>query len=407
MKKRYRSSIEFALRWKSSTGSHCDRIYSDTIDFWRDIFPGTLATKLGDLEEGMSVSESFKAGELVPEYTDKKLMEFPLKSLKENQIGVSAELIPGRFYPRGLAWKPLNSFRQDMTPFRVVSINEKMILADINHPLSLYPLTVEANLFNRYEHGTQRGGSCNDIGEIVTKDGPGMQVNHPRTTAKPIPVFPLKRQNEKDDKVFYKSARLVHHLDSTARRHVQSLYEKTVRPGSKILDLMSSWTSHLPDSLRVSEVIGVGLNEEELSNNKQLSRFLVHDLNNAPLLPFEARYFDAVICTVSFEYLTRPIEILSEISRVLRDGGRCIIIISDRWFPGKQVEPWQDLHPFERQGMILDFLVLSEGFSDLQTESIRGYPRPEDDEHLKETLLSDPLYVVMGTKKEQSHKRGK
>lgn len=42
-----------------------------------------------------------------------------------------------------------------------------------------------------------------------------------------------------------------------------------------MLDLCSSWVSHLPPERRYSEVIGHGMNAEELQRNKQLGRYFV------------------------------------------------------------------------------------------------------------------------------------
>jgi len=112
---------------------------------------------------------------------------------------------------------------------------------------------------------------------------------------------------------------------------------------------MSSWVSHLRGTLIDYETIGLGLNEEELKANKQLSGFVVHDLNQKPELPFQDNEFDAVICTASIEYLTQSIQIITEVARVTKPGGVFINTFSDRWFPGKEILPWSDMHPFERR----------------------------------------------------------
>jgi SAM-dependent methyltransferase len=178
---------------------------------------------------------------------------------------------------------------------------------------------------------------------------------------------------------------------------VESIYSRLLPPGSKILDLMSSWVSHLPDTLEDDEATGLGLNEEELKANPQLSSHIVHDLNRDPVLPFADNEFDAVICTASIEYLTQPIEVVAEVARVTKPGGAFVNTFSDRWFPGKEILPWPELHPFERLGLVLDYCRKADRFESLYTESARGLPRPADDRHIEERAISDPIFAVWGS----------
>jgi ubiquinone/menaquinone biosynthesis C-methylase UbiE len=122
----------------------------------------------------------------------------------------------------------------------------------------------------------------------------------------------------------------------------------------------------------------------------------VHDLNQQPQLPFADRQFDAVICTVSVEYLTQPLAVMHEIARVTRPGGIVVMTFSDRWFPTKVVDIWTEMHPFERQGLVLDYFLHTGCFSHLHTESTQGLPRPKDDPHIREKSLSDPVFAVWG-----------
>jgi SAM-dependent methyltransferase len=164
-----------------------------------------------------------------------------------------------------------------------------------------------------------------------------------------------------------------------------------------VLDLMSGCSSHLPESARF-DVIGLGLNAEELERNPQLSRRVVHDLNRDPVLPFADGEFDAVICAVSIEYFTRPVEVLREAKRVTRPGGKVVTLFSHRWFPGKEILPWPELHPFERLGLglVLDCYRKAGVYKDLCTETVRGYLRPDDDPHIRESIFSDQVFAVWG-----------
>jgi SAM-dependent methyltransferase len=140
------------------------------------------------------------------------------------------------------------------------------------------------------------------------------------------------------------------------------------------------------------------MNAEELAANPLLGERLVHDLNLEPRLPFEDQRFDAVVCTVSVEYLTRPFEVFAEVRRVLRPGGRFIVTFSNRWFPPKVIQAWQEAHEFERPGLVLEYFLRAGGFCDLETFSLRGLPRPADDKYADRLAHADPVYAVWGNR---------
>ena len=138
--------------------------------------------------------------------------------------------------------------------------------------------------------------------------------------------------------------------------------------------------------------------DPELKKNPRLTEYVIRDLNEEPNLPFEANTFDAVVNTVSVEYLTDPVAIFREVQRILKRDGYFIITFSNRWFPTKAIKVWSELHEFERMGLVLEFFQRSGGFKDLQTYSIRGLPRPHDDRYFPDLLFSDPVYAVWGRK---------
>jgi SAM-dependent methyltransferase len=393
-----RAAIEFSLHWQSSFGRHNDRRYIEKIDFWRDLLPGSLQQYISSLQPGEKYRESFAPGVLVPPHSDRNIIVFPLEMYADCKNGAAQAPVPGRFYPKSYAWKALQTFPEDFTPFRLIDKNDKELTADINHPLAEFPLTVEASMVEHLKTVTQRGGSANDLAELLTVNGPGMQLPMGTFYRDIYREYPLRRKNEADDAEFYRSPRLVHHLDSTARSHVQKIYARHISPGMKILDLMSSWESHLPDNSETCEISGLGLNSEEMKYNKQLSTHCVHDLNRRAVLPYEDQYFDAVVCTASIEYLSRPREVFAEVARILSRGGVFIVIVSDRWFPGKEIRQWSELHPFERQALILSYFRNEKFLEELETETLRGYPRPADDKYSVDIHYSDPLFVVSGKK---------
>jgi len=196
--------------------------------------------------------------------------------------------------------------------------------------------------------------------------------------------------------LFYNKPRFENHLDDLAIKKIKSIYLKYLQPNTKILDLMSSWKSHIPDILENNKIIGLGLNKQELMKNKDLYDYVIHDLNFDFQLPFIENEFDAVICTSSIEYLIKPLEVTKEVVRVVKPGGVFITTFSDRWFNGKEILLWSDLHKFERLGFVLDLYIKSGKFKKLKTISIRGFPRPYNDKHINIRNTSDPIFAVCG-----------
>jgi hypothetical protein len=227
-------------------------------------------------------------------------------------------------------------------------------------------------------------------------NGPGLQALLASRETDFYSDAPFARADEADDAGFYRQPRLVDHIDGAARQQVHRIYRQYLAPGMRVLDLMSSWNSHLPADVDGLSVVGLGMNAAELAANPRLAEHAVHDLNRAPELPFATGSFDAAICTVSVEYLTQPGEVFREVGRVLKPGAPFTMTFSERWFPPKVIRIWTQLHPFERMALVLDQLRRAGGFEDLSTESIRGLPRPAEDKYFPQLLLSDPVYAVAG-----------
>ena len=174
----------------------------------------------------------------------------------------------------------------------------------------------------------------------------------------PLPLPKLfRRQDESDDTLFYAEPRLVTHIDDAAIAAVTQLYRELLPENGAILDLMSSWVSHLPQEARYRHVTGLGMNRAELAANPRLDRAVVHDLNHRPHLPFDDDEFDAATICVSIDYLTRPVEVLRDLGRVVRAGGPVVITFSNRCFPTKAILPWLTLDDRDHLDLVAAMLV--------------------------------------------------
>jgi hypothetical protein len=64
------------------------------------------------------------------------------------------------------------------------------------------------------------------------------------------PEESFRRTDEAPDEEFYRTPRLVTHIDDGAIAAVTQLYRELFPPDGEILDLMSSWISHLPPEVQ-------------------------------------------------------------------------------------------------------------------------------------------------------------
>ena len=163
-----------------------------------------------------------------------------------------------------------------------------------------------------------------------------------------VPDDAFRRTDEAPDEEFYRTPRLVTHIDEWAIAAVTQLYREFFPPGGEILDLMSSWISHLPPEVVYRRVIGLEMNEVELRRNERLDAYVIQNLNTNPELPFGEAAFDGVGICVSIDYLTRPVEVLREVGRVLKEDAPLVVTFSNRCFPTKAVEVWHRLDDQDR-----------------------------------------------------------
>ena len=145
-----------------------------------------------------------------------------------------------------------------------------------------------------------------------------------------------------DDALFYAQPRFVQHLDGAFRRRLTTLYQQRIPAGAVVLDLMSSWVSHLPDDVAYGEVIGHGLNPAELEANPRLDRHWVQNFNRDQVLPMADASVDAALIVAGWQYLQYPEAIACELLRVIRPGGQLIVAFSNRMFAQKAPQVWTD-----------------------------------------------------------------
>lgn len=159
-----------------------------------------------------------------------------------------------------------------------------------------------------------------------------------------------------DDQIFYSNPRYVHHLSLSFRDRLTNLYSKYLFAHHVILDLMSSWVSHLPRDMKFQSVIGHGLNKDELNSNKLLNRSWTQDLNINQTLPLEDLSIDAVLIVAGWQYLQFPEFIAEEVYRVVKQGGIFMISFSNRAFWSKAPNIWSESNMVQRSEYITSIL---------------------------------------------------
>ena len=210
-------------------------------------------------------------------------------------------------------------------------------------------------------------------------------------TGPALPDYPawfFERDDPTPDDRFYTPTRLVTHIDDGAVAAVGALYQELGVDGSaaeprRVLDLMSSWVSHLRTA--PAELVVLGMNAAELAANPMATERVVQDLNADPELPFDDSSFDAVLCCVSVDYLVRPVEVLAEAARVLRPGAPVVLTFSNRCFPTKAVHGWLATDDAGRCAIVADYLRRAGGFDEPQVSLRTPSGR----------YRGDPLYAVV------------
>jgi len=196
----------------------------------------------------------------------------------------------------------------------------------------------------------------------------------------------FRRIDETDDELFYSQPRLVVHIDDGAIKKVGQTFARLLPQGGAILDLMSSWRSHVPGKVRPARLVGLGMNRPEMEDNPALTEIVIHNLNQNPVLPFADSDFDGAVVTVSIQYMTRPVEIFRGVAKVLKPGAPFIVSFSNRMFPTKAVAIWHSLSEFDRVRLVSRYFQESGNFENMEVIDMSAQTEPP----------SDPIWAVVG-----------
>jgi SAM-dependent methyltransferase len=198
-----------------------------------------------------------------------------------------------------------------------------------------------------------------------------------------LPQAAFDKVDCEPDAAFYAYPRFVTHIDDQAIATVTEACRELLPPGGAVLDLMSSWVSHLPEEIKYASVVGQGMNAEELNANPRLSRWFVQDLNIEPALPLGDSLFNGACLCVSVQYLQRPVEVFREVARMLQPGAPFIVSFSNRCFPTKAVTIWRTLSGPDQQHLVTAYMQ-GAGLTNVAACS-------------RTPAHGDPMWLVIGT----------
>ena len=241
----------------------------------------------------------------------------------------------------------------------------------------------------------QSGVALPDVGEIesfIPTDW--SDVENPFLNADAKTIF--GRLDASPDSIFYTDPRFVEHVDESAVELMTKYVSmEATSKGDSVLDLCSSWTSHIEPSKanELKRVEGLGMNSKELQENDALTEWTVQDLNSKPQLPYKDNVFDVVLCQLSIDYLTRPLEVLAEVCRVLKPGGKVHILFSNRLFLSKAVGLWTGADDLDHVYYVACYLHFCGGaFVNICAKDLSNR-RGRD-----KRIIGDPMYVVVAQK---------
>jgi len=346
-------AIEFVIEWELDGLKHEERFLGRKFNPVNDVFPHGMRDALQGKGAGESVCMTYEPRMCIPRHRESRVRTIPLDRLRPKTVD-GRPIIPlaGRFYPQGHINGLLDVYPDTLTPFRLVELDEdgETFTADCNHPLANIPITISATIEYLEKRDTGTYGSLTHWREKTCDWGPGMQAmldSEPTTFFHPN----FFDRIDNSDTEFTPPP-----MDAKARENLDSIYSRFVRPGMRVLDL--SLGSQRPEGT-----------------------------------------YDAATCTLSLEYMTRPVDILRYVAHFLKPGAPVLIGFTNHFETTRAINGWIDLHEFERLGLALEYLRVANLFREPGTVSIRNDWRDKDDPSFLETRgISDPVYVAYGHK---------
>lgn len=384
-------SYRLSIRYESDYGQHDDNVYiqQENLGAFIKALPAAIGADLNSFGGETCKTYDYIKGKLFNNNNQAQTVAIALDDFIRHP-GHNIDIEPrfGRFYPATLFNSEKLATRNQMMPLRVIGLMHEELLVSTSHALCDYNTTVSLERFESLPQAPTL--PAQQVPDFLT--GPGMQLRHADKATDFFSDDPFQRSDDSIDSEFYSRPRHTNHIDEAAQAQLKSVYKDLIPARAEVLDLMSSINSHIDPDLETNKLTGLGLNREELDTNPALDERITHDINQQQRLPFTDASFDIVVCSLSIEYITQPFKLFDEVARILRPGGRFIIGFSNRWFPTKAVQVWNNLHDFERIGLVMEYFIESAHFGDINTYSLRGIPRPGEDKY--NIPLSDPIYVV-------------
>jgi SAM-dependent methyltransferase len=172
-------------------------------------------------------------------------------------------------------------------------------------------------------------------------------------------------------------------VDPAILAAITDLYRDVMPAGGAILDVMSSWVSHLPPEIYYRHVAGLGIDAGVLAENAFLDEWRVQDLNDNPVLPFASGEFDGAAICGAVQYLTRPGEVIREIGRVLKPGSPLVVTFSNRCLCTTPIGCWRLFDDTGHLSLVARYVAEAGNWTDIRCLDRTPFG------------VGDPLYAVV------------
>lgn len=343
-------ALEFTVSWQKDRINHEEWYLGRKFNAVNDIFPRGMREALEGKREGDSVTLTYEPRMCIPRHKDSLVRTIPMDRLRKKTIqGKPITLQLGRFYPQGHINGLLDIYPDTLTPFRLIGLDDDHFIADCNHPLATIPITIEARIQYLEPRETGTYGSLSHWREATCDWGPGMQAMFGGIPTNFFHEQFFQKQNAGEPS---------RAMDNNARDNLEALYARHIEPGMSVY-------------------------KDEID-----------------VLREQANSYDAVIFTQAFEYIENPVATLKAAADHLNPGGVVLIGFTNQFDATHVIQGWEDMHEFERMGLILEYLRQAGLDAEAGTYSHRNDWRDKSEpDFMEKKGISDPVYVVYGHKR--------